>query len=48
MENIKAGEMVKLLQELFTNTSSWPTVEQVCAYYLGMEKDPVRHLSFNL
>jgi hypothetical protein len=47
LENIRVSKMVKLQQELFTNTTSWPTVEQVCAYHIGMERDPVRQLPFN-
>jgi hypothetical protein len=36
------SKVVKLLQEMFTNTSSWPPAEQVRAYHIGDERDPVR------
>jgi hypothetical protein len=41
-DKTKASEVLKLLQEMFSNTSSWPTSEQVCAYHLGVERDSVR------
>jgi hypothetical protein len=41
-DNIKASDLVKLLEEMFQNTSSWPTLEQVHAYHLQMERGPVR------
>jgi hypothetical protein len=47
MEKIKASQLVKPLEEMFQNTSRWPTVEQVRAYSLGMERDSVRPLYFN-
>jgi hypothetical protein len=34
---------VKLLDEMFHDTSSWPTDEQVRCYHIGIERDPVRH-----
>jgi hypothetical protein len=34
---------VKLLEEMFQNTSSWLTDEQVRSYRIGIERDPVRH-----
>jgi hypothetical protein len=39
--------VLKLLHEMFCNTSSWPTTEQVHAYHLGVERDLVRQPSFN-
>jgi hypothetical protein len=46
-DNIGVSKLVKLLEEMFENTSSWPSVEQVRAYHLGMERDPVRQYSFD-
>jgi hypothetical protein len=34
--------MVKLLDEMFQDTSNWPTDEQVHSYHIGIERDPVR------
>jgi hypothetical protein len=39
--------LVKLLEEMLQNTSSWPTDEQVGSKHIGVERDPVRRLSFN-
>jgi hypothetical protein len=47
MEKIGASHLVKLLEEMFQNMSSWPMVEQVRAYNLGMEKDSVKPPYFN-
>jgi hypothetical protein len=33
---------VKLIDEMFQDTSSWPTDEQVRSYHIGVERDPVR------
>jgi hypothetical protein len=38
---------MKLLEEMFQNTSSWPTDEQVRSYHIGVERDSVRCPSFN-
>jgi hypothetical protein len=46
-EKIDPNKLVKLLEEIFQNTSSWPTYEQVRAYHLGMERDPVRKPFFD-
>jgi hypothetical protein len=35
--------LVKLLDEMFQDTSSWPTDEQVRSYHIEIERDPVRH-----
>jgi hypothetical protein len=36
--------MVKLLEEMFQDTSSWSADEQVCPYHIGMERDTIRRL----
>jgi hypothetical protein len=41
-DKIEFSEVLKLLQEMFNNTSSWSTPEQVHAYHLGVERDLVR------
>jgi hypothetical protein len=41
-DNIGVSMLVKLLEEMFQKTSRWPSVEQVRAYHLQMERDPVR------
>jgi hypothetical protein len=38
IENIRFSKLVKLLEEMFQNTSSWPLVEEVRSYHLGMER----------
>jgi hypothetical protein len=38
-EKIGSSQLVKLLEEMFQNTSSSPTVEQVLAYHIGTERD---------
>jgi hypothetical protein len=34
--------LVKHLEEIVQDTSSWPTDEQVHSYQIGIERDPVR------
>jgi hypothetical protein len=41
-EKITPGILVKHLEEIFQDTSSWPTDEQVCSYHIRVERDPVR------
>jgi hypothetical protein len=41
-DNIETNKLVELLQEMFQNTSSWPTPEQVHSFHLAVERDPVR------
>jgi hypothetical protein len=41
-EKITLGLLVKHLEEIFQDTSSWPTDEQVRSYHSGVERDPVR------
>jgi hypothetical protein len=38
IENIRFSKLVKLLEEMFQNTSSWPLVAEVRSYHLGMER----------
>jgi hypothetical protein len=42
-DKITSEHMGKLLEEMFQDTSSWPTDEQVHSYHIGLERDPVRH-----
>jgi hypothetical protein len=35
---IGVSKIVKLLEEMFQNMSSWPIVEQVCAFHLGTKR----------
>jgi hypothetical protein len=42
LENITPELLVKHLGELFQDTSSWPTDEQVRFYHIGVERDPIR------
>jgi hypothetical protein len=44
-EKITPEHLVKLLEEMFQDTSSWPTNEQVRSYHIGVERDPVKHPS---
>jgi hypothetical protein len=44
LDNIGASKLVKLLGEMFKNTSSWPTTKQVRTYNLQVERDMVRQL----
>jgi hypothetical protein len=46
-DNLRVNEVVKLLQEMFSNTSSWPIAKQVRVYHLGVERDPVRQYPIN-
>jgi hypothetical protein len=39
---ITPEHLMKLLEEMFQDTSSWPTDEQVRSYHIGVERDPVR------
>jgi hypothetical protein len=41
-EKIILEHLVKLLEEMFQGTSSWPTDEQVRSYHIRVERDPVR------
>jgi hypothetical protein len=40
---ITLEHLVKLLEEMFHDTSSWPTDKQVRSYHIGVERGPVRH-----
>jgi hypothetical protein len=42
---ITLEHLVKLLEEMFQDDSSWPTDEQVHSYHLGVQRDPVRRSS---
>jgi hypothetical protein len=42
-ENIKLAKLKDLLKELFLNTKSWPTPEQVCAFHIQRARDPIKH-----
>jgi hypothetical protein len=42
-DKITLVHLVKLLEEMFQDTSNWPTDEQVHSYHIRMERDPVRH-----
>jgi hypothetical protein len=46
-EKIGLDHLVKFLEEMFQNISSWPTDKQVCTYHIGVERDSVRRPSFN-
>jgi hypothetical protein len=46
-EKIHPDLLMKLLEEMFQNTSSWPIDKQVSSYHIGVERDPVRYPSFN-
>jgi hypothetical protein len=35
--------LVKLLEEMFQDTSSWSTDEQVHSYHIGVKRDLIRH-----
>jgi hypothetical protein len=35
--------LVKHLEDIFQDTFSWPTDEQVCSNHIEVERDPVRH-----
>jgi hypothetical protein len=41
---ITLKHLVKLLEEMFQDTISWSTDQQVRSYYIGAERDQVRHL----
>jgi hypothetical protein len=41
-DKITLEHLVKLLEEMFQDTSSWPTDEQVCSYHIRVERDPVK------
>jgi hypothetical protein len=41
-EKITLEHLVKLLEEMFQDTSNWLTDEQVQSYHIGVERDPVR------
>jgi hypothetical protein len=42
-EKITSEILVKHLEEIFQDTSSWPTDEQVRSYHIRVERDLVRH-----
>jgi hypothetical protein len=42
-DKITLEHMANLLEEMFQDTSSWPTDEQVRFYHIDIERDPVRH-----
>jgi hypothetical protein len=42
-EKITPERLMKLLYEMFQDTSSWLTDVQVRSYHIGIERDPVRH-----
>jgi hypothetical protein len=46
-DKLKVSEVLKLLQEMFSNTSSSPTAEQVHAYHLRVERDLIRQHYIN-
>jgi hypothetical protein len=46
-EKITPELLVKHLEEIFQDTSSWPTDEQVRPYHIGVERDPVRRPYFH-
>jgi hypothetical protein len=46
-EKIHPDLLVKILEEMFQNTSSWLTDKQVHSYHIRVERDPVRCPSFN-
>jgi hypothetical protein len=46
-EKITPEHLVKLLEEMFQDTTSWPTDEQVRSYHIGVERDPVRRPRHN-
>jgi hypothetical protein len=41
-DNIEASKLVELLKEMFQNTNSWSTPEQVHTYHLQVVRDPLR------
>jgi hypothetical protein len=41
-EKITLEHLVKLLEEMFQDTSSWLADEQVRSYHIGLQRDPVR------
>jgi hypothetical protein len=40
---ITLEHLVNHLEEMFQDTSSWPTDEQVCSYHIEEERDLIRH-----
>jgi hypothetical protein len=42
-DKITLEHLLKLLEEMFQDTSSWPTDEQVRSYHIEVERDLVRH-----
>jgi hypothetical protein len=46
-EKIGPNHLVKLLDEIFLNISSWSIDEQVHAYHIGVERNSVRRPSFD-
>jgi hypothetical protein len=46
-EKITLEHLVKLLEEMFQDISSWPTDEHVCSYHIRVERDPVRRPCHN-
>jgi hypothetical protein len=43
-DRITPEHLVKLLEHMFQETSSWPTDEQVRSYHIRVERDQVRGL----
>jgi hypothetical protein len=46
LENITLKLLVKQLGEIFQDTSSWPTDEQLHSYHIRVERDQVRRPCF--
>jgi hypothetical protein len=42
-EKITPEHLVKLLEEMFEDTTCWPIDEQVRSYHISVERDPVRY-----
>jgi hypothetical protein len=46
-EKSEVEDILELLQEIFTNINSWPPIEQVCVYHIGIKRDPIRQKSLD-
>jgi hypothetical protein len=46
-KKIEPDHLMKLLEEMFQNTSSWLIDEQARSYHIGVERDSIRHPSFD-
>jgi hypothetical protein len=42
-EKVTLEHLVKLLEEMLQDTTSWPTNEKVRSYHTGVERDSVNH-----